>query len=128
MYRLTKKFRFEASHRLPHHDGKCQRLHGHSWSVEVCVEARLTQFEGPESGMAFDFSRIKTAMAPLLEEKLDHHHLNTSLECESPTSEYVARWLFMQLDERLELPAGCKLVEVRVDETCTSACTYRGNE
>jgi 6-pyruvoyltetrahydropterin/6-carboxytetrahydropterin synthase len=34
-----KEFRFEAAHRLPHHDGKCRRLHGrHSWVGRVYVE------------------------------------------------------------------------------------------
>ncbi|NES98612.1 MAG: 6-carboxytetrahydropterin synthase QueD, partial [Desertifilum sp. SIO1I2] len=34
---IYKEFRFEAAHHLPHHDGKCRRLHGHSWVGRVQV-------------------------------------------------------------------------------------------
>jgi 6-pyruvoyltetrahydropterin/6-carboxytetrahydropterin synthase len=34
---LAKEFRFEAAHQLPYHDGKCARLHGHSWHGVVYV-------------------------------------------------------------------------------------------
>jgi 6-pyruvoyltetrahydropterin/6-carboxytetrahydropterin synthase len=36
---IYKEVRFEAAHRLPYHDGKCQRLHGHSWIGRVYVTA-----------------------------------------------------------------------------------------
>jgi 6-pyruvoyltetrahydropterin/6-carboxytetrahydropterin synthase len=35
--RIRKRFRFESSHVLPHHTGKCARLHGHSYRLEVTV-------------------------------------------------------------------------------------------
>jgi len=120
MFKLEKQIRFEASHKLPHHDGKCGRLHGHSWIAVVILEAMETTKSGPKAGMVMDFGDVSAAVKPLLESKLDHWHLNHTLPLENPTSEEIARWLFNELKPALPL-----LAAVRVEETCTSACTYR---
>ncbi|NYT04840.1 MAG: 6-carboxytetrahydropterin synthase [Methanomicrobiales archaeon] len=36
--RIYKEAYFEASHRLLHYKGKCFRLHGHQWRVEVWMD------------------------------------------------------------------------------------------
>jgi 6-pyruvoyltetrahydropterin/6-carboxytetrahydropterin synthase len=64
---LSKEFTFEAAHRLPRHDGKCARLHGHSWKMLVEVESPELHKSGPKSGMVMDFGDIKAAV-----EKLKH--------------------------------------------------------
>ena len=69
---LRKTFRFEASHRLPHHPGKCQRLHGHSWVLELSVEGPVVQ----STGMVLDFYEMGKAVESTIAE-LDHHHLGT---------------------------------------------------
>ena len=38
MFELTVKAEFEAAHQINGYQGKCQRLHGHNWSVEAVVE------------------------------------------------------------------------------------------
>jgi 6-pyruvoyltetrahydropterin/6-carboxytetrahydropterin synthase len=38
MYRLQVKTHFDAAHRLVDYNGKCNRLHGHRWDVEVGVQ------------------------------------------------------------------------------------------
>jgi 6-pyruvoyltetrahydropterin/6-carboxytetrahydropterin synthase len=121
MYRLWKHFKFEASHQLPHHDGKCKRLHGHSWVGKVIVEGDLLFKEGPKAGMLMDYSDIAKAINPLVEQYLDHWHLNDSLKMESPTSELVAKWVY---DELLKSPIGPFLAMVEINETCTSSCQY----
>lgn len=119
-YTLFKTFTFEAAHRLPLHDGKCARLHGHSWVGTAILEAEGTQDSGPETGMVMDFGKVSAAIAGLVEMCLDHHYLNESLGMTSPTCESVARWVYQALKPRLPL-----LVAVRINETCTSACEYR---
>ena len=123
MWKLTKRFTFEAAHKLPHHDGKCKRLHGHSFGVVVQLRGVKLQETGPKQGMLVDFSDVKRAMKPLLEEYLDHHYLNESLQMESPTSELLAQWLYERL--KIRLP---RLYSVMVEETCTCSCTYNGQE
>ncbi|MBU0638178.1 MAG: 6-carboxytetrahydropterin synthase QueD [Planctomycetes bacterium] len=116
--RLTRTFTFEAAHALPTFpDGhKCRRLHGHSYSVEVVVEGEVD----PERGYLIDYGDIKAACTPL-RDRLDHYHLNEIEGLENPTSENLARWIWERLVERLPL-----LHAVIVQETCTSACEYRG--
>jgi 6-pyruvoyl tetrahydropterin synthase/QueD family protein len=69
---LTKEFRFEASHILPKHPGRCSRLHGHSWKLLVNVEGPIN----PQTGFVQDFADISAIVKPLIEH-LDHHHLGT---------------------------------------------------
>jgi 6-pyruvoyltetrahydropterin/6-carboxytetrahydropterin synthase len=109
--------RFEAAHHLPRapEGHKCRRLHGHSYRVEILVEGEVD----PQMGWLIDYAEIKKAFAPLLEE-LDHHYLNEVSGLENPTSENLACWIWDRLAN--QLPLG----EVRVHETCTSACVYRG--
>lgn len=118
-FKLKKEFRFEAAHKLPKHDGKCSRLHGHSWTMRVHVVGGKLQDSGPKSGMLMDFGDISKAVKPLVEDCLDHHYLNESTGLENPTSEELARWIF----ERLH-PVIPGLVAIEVDETCTSSCCY----
>ena len=56
---IRKTFRFEAAHVLPFHPGKCARMHGHSYVLEVAVRGPL-QESGPARGMILDFDEIKT--------------------------------------------------------------------
>ena len=115
---IYKDFSIEAAHRLPNvPDGhKCARLHGHSFQVRISVEGPL----GEESGWVMDFGDIKAAFAPIYAQ-LDHHYLNDIEGLENPTSENLAMWIWQQL--KPELP---QLASVRIKETCTSGCIYRG--
>jgi 6-pyruvoyltetrahydropterin/6-carboxytetrahydropterin synthase len=115
---IYREFTFEAAHRLPNvpEGHKCARLHGHSYLAMVHVLGPA----GEDTGWVQDFGDIKVAFKPL-EEQLDHHYLNEVPGLENPTSEVLAKWIWDRLVE--ELP---NLTEVRVRETCTSGCIYRG--
>jgi 6-pyruvoyltetrahydropterin/6-carboxytetrahydropterin synthase len=121
---LGKEFRFEAAHELPYHDGKCCRLHGHSWRGVVYVSGTALIENGPKTGMVVDYAEIKSYLTPLLDDYLDHHYLNKSTGLETPTSEQLAKWIFEKL-EQAGLPG---LIAVRIDETCTSTCLYTKSE
>ena len=69
--------------------------------------------------MLVDFSELSSAIRPLLDQYLDHYHINDTLDLENPTSEEIARWIFNQIKPQLP-----QLVAVILDETCTSRCTY----
>jgi 6-pyruvoyltetrahydropterin/6-carboxytetrahydropterin synthase len=119
MYNLRKKITFEAAHHLPHHDGKCQRRHGHSWIAWIELRGEKLVTEGPKQGMLADFGDVKAACEPLLDGVLDHHDLNETTKIENPTSEAIATMIYNYLKPRLPL-----LAAVEVEETCTSACRY----
>jgi len=77
--------KFPASHALPHHTGKCQQVHGHTWTIEV--EIRYTgEIPSEACGMIEDFGEIKRVI-----DQLDHIHLNTVIY--NPTAENIAEFL-----------------------------------
>lgn len=56
MYTITKKFKFESSHRLTlTYESPCQNFHGHSYKGEVS----LISSELDDNGMVMDFSQLK---------------------------------------------------------------------
>ena len=116
---LFKEFTFEAAHRLPNvpPEHKCSRLHGHSFVVRISVLGEV----GEESGWVMDFGDIKAAFRPILE-LLDHYYLNDIPGLENPTSENLARWIWIELT-----PALPQLCEGAIRETCTSGCIYVGD-
>jgi 6-pyruvoyltetrahydropterin/6-carboxytetrahydropterin synthase len=117
---IFKEFRFEAAHRLPHvpPGHKCGRLHGHSYRVQLHVEGT----PDPVTGWIIDFGEIKRAFKPI-HDQLDHNYLNDIEGLENPTSEVLARWIFDRT--RLVVPT---LVRVIIFETCTSGCSYSGDD
>jgi 6-pyruvoyltetrahydropterin/6-carboxytetrahydropterin synthase len=114
---LRQRVHFEAAHRLPHapEGHKCRRLHGHSFAVELVVDGEVD----PETGWVIDYALLREAFAPL-HQQLDHNYLNEVPGLENPTSENLARWIWDGLAGKLPLR------EVRVEESCDSACVYRG--
>lgn len=119
MYRISKKFTFEAAHFLPRHDGKCRRMHGHSFVGYAILQGDALHPAGPKSGMLMDYGDISAILKPFVDERLDHFLLNDSTGLEDPTSEMLAKWIYEQL-----LPSLPNLVAVRIEETCTSAAEY----
>jgi 6-pyruvoyltetrahydropterin/6-carboxytetrahydropterin synthase len=120
MWRIEKEFTFEASHQLLHHEGKCRRLHGHSWTGRLVCESNEIQTSGSSKGMVIDFGDLKKVIQPILEKYLDHWHLNETTNLENPTAEEIARWIFNKV--KPDLP---RLAAVIIDETCTSRVEYR---
>lgn len=108
--KVTKEFIFDAAHYLPMYEGKCERLHGHTWKLHVTVEAPLN----PEDGLAFDFVKLKNLTMERVVNRLDHQVVNDVVS--NPSAELIALWVWHQLRD---LP----LHEVRVWETPTSFAT-----
>jgi 6-pyruvoyltetrahydropterin/6-carboxytetrahydropterin synthase len=121
MFTLRKTFRFEASHILPAHKGKCSRLHGHSFVMHVELSKDTLIDHGPSQGMVLDFVDIKGEVEPLIHRSLDHYHLNDSTHLENPTCEELARWVHEQIRDGFSYSFR---LAVTIEETCTSSCRY----
>ncbi len=96
---IRKHFRFEAAHVLPHHPGKCARMHGHSYRLEVAIRGSL-QAEGPARGMVEDFDTIKRIVHAYATDLLDHQTLNDLIE--NPTAERIVLWIWERLAPHLD--------------------------
>ena len=117
MMEVYKDFTFEAAHQLPNvpPGHQCARLHGHSFQVRVVIEGPV----GEDTGWVQDFADIKGAFKPL-HDRLDHYFLNDIQGLENPTSENIAKWIWVGIEDQLPL-----LSRVEVKETCTSGCVLR---
>lgn len=80
---ISKEYRFEASHVLPKHSGKCARLHGHSYVLKVSLVGRVNE----QTGFVMDYGELSQLLNPLID-LFDHHHLNDILEY--PSAENLA--------------------------------------
>jgi 6-pyruvoyltetrahydropterin/6-carboxytetrahydropterin synthase len=123
MYRLEKSFVFQAAHKLCHHDGKCARLHGHSFVGRIVCEGRMLVIRGPKIGMLLDYGEMSGLLDAIIEQYLDHWYLNETLETDSPTSEFIAKWIYDKIKKHLPM-----LTEVIIEETCTCRCVYRPDQ
>src|SRR5271154_3707984 len=88
---IRKQFAFEAAHVLPHHQGKCSRLHGHSYRLDVTLAGPL-QDDGPARGMVVDFDAVSRVVKAGVIEELDHRSLNDLVP--NPTCENVIVWIW----------------------------------
>jgi len=117
---ITKTFKFDAAHNLVHYHGKCEKLHGHTYRLDVTVEGILD-----DEQMIIDFVVLKNIVKEQILNVLDHSYLNDHIE--QPTAESIAIWIWKRLEEYL-----CNdlhhLHEIRVYETETSFVTYRGDK
>ena len=102
---------------LPHHDGKCSRLHGHSYRLEVTVAGPL-RTAGPATGMVVDFDVLARTVRRAVIDVLDHSSLNDAIE--NPTSENIVAWIWRALEP--ELP---QLEELTLWETATACAIVR---
>jgi 6-pyruvoyltetrahydropterin/6-carboxytetrahydropterin synthase len=53
---VTKRYEWDMGHRLPNHNGKCSRLHGHRYVAEIDITGPVSTAEHTSSeGMVIDF-------------------------------------------------------------------------
>jgi 6-pyruvoyltetrahydropterin/6-carboxytetrahydropterin synthase len=94
--RIGCEFYFDSSHYLPDYKGKCERLHGHTYKLEVVIEDAVR-----EDGMVMDFNLLKKTVKEEVIEGLDHMKLNDVLD--NPTAENIVEWIIGRLRGRLPL-------------------------
>jgi 6-pyruvoyltetrahydropterin/6-carboxytetrahydropterin synthase len=108
---LSVRDKFQAAHFLKDYKGKCEKVHGHTFQVEVQVEVETLD----ATGIGIDFTEIKARLAALLP---DHTLLNDVLPF-NPSAENLARHFFRELKAQLPVAA------VTVWESDEASATYR---
>ena len=118
---------FSAGHALRHYEGKCERMHGHNFGVELTVQGqRLTR----DTEMLLDFKTLKTGLKTVLD-ALDHRLLNETppFDVINPSSENLARHIWRGMAELLATHSDPQAREVRlysvtVSEKGAQSATY----
>lgn len=106
---------FSSAHRLPHYDGPCHNLHGHTWKAVFIIEGPVKP-----DGMVCDFKVVKK----LLDDNLpDHQFLNDWVE--NPTAENLAQFLFAKIGAELT-KTGLKLKTLEIWESENAAAVVEG--
>lgn len=107
---IAKRFTFDAAHRLENlpADHKCNRLHGHTYTVEL-------EITGPvqANGFVIDYQVIADAWAPL-HELLDHRYLNEVHGLGVPSTERLALWILSRLVDDKNLAFDASRVDPRI--------------
>ena len=110
---IAKQFSFDAAHVLPDHPGKCSRLHGHTYKLEVMLEGDIQA-----NGMVFDFFELKQIVKAKILDRLDHSFLNDLIM--PSTAEQITIWIWNELAPLLPL------AQITLWETPSSFAIYRG--
>jgi 6-pyruvoyltetrahydropterin/6-carboxytetrahydropterin synthase len=121
MYTISVQAHYDAAHYLRDYQGKCARLHGHRYVVEVALQSP----EVGASGMACDFGDLKAHLKELAE-RFDHQNLNEIppfTEVES-TAENQARYFYDELRKRLPAHLAGGLLYARVWESPSAWAQY----
>ena len=133
MIRLTRRYRFSASHRLHTSAlsesenqalyGKCNNPygHGHNYVVEVSVSGPAD----PATGMVAYLGELDAYVAREVLEVFDHKYLNEEIAAfreRVPTTENLC----IEIYNRLRAFPGARLERVRMEETSLNSFEYAG--
>ena len=110
---LRVRDKFQAAHFLKEYKGKCEKIHGHTFQVEVAIEVR--ELDG--TGLGIDFALIKGKLAEILP---DHTLLNEVYDF-NPSAENLARRLYTELEKSFPVK------DVTVWESEDASATYAEN-
>jgi 6-pyruvoyltetrahydropterin/6-carboxytetrahydropterin synthase len=142
VFRVTRRYRFSASHRLHSNEltaeenrrtyGKCNHPygHGHDYVLEVSARGPLDA----KTGRVADPAVLDALVRHRVLDAFDHRNLNVEVEAFSravPTSENVAAEIWRRLEEcwKASFPAEWpKLDGVRIAETPNNIFEIRADE
>ena len=123
---LHTEFKFDAAHFIDGYDGKCGRMHGHTYKVHMKAKSHKLNPSAylKTSDMVCDFKELKWAAKDSERGGFDHGVLNDLMQ-ENTTAERIAEYIHQETMKRI--PSGIEL-EVTVWETETSWVSYTDND
>jgi 6-pyruvoyltetrahydropterin/6-carboxytetrahydropterin synthase len=116
MFEVMVEKHFSAAHHLLNYEGQCENPHGHNFVVRIWAQGDTLN----EANVLFDYKVLKKHLNAILDE-LDHTDLNENpaIGGESPSSEFLAKYIYQRLKK--DLPAVSKTC---VYETPTACAFY----
>jgi 6-pyruvoyltetrahydropterin/6-carboxytetrahydropterin synthase len=121
MFVVTVQAHYDSAHFLRNYQGKCERLHGHRYVVELALATE----ELDVAGIAFDFVDVKKHLRELADQ-LDHRNLNDlpPFDTVEPSAENQARYFHDEMKRRLPPRMADAVLYVKVWETPTQWAQY----
>ncbi|MCX8083176.1 MAG: 6-carboxytetrahydropterin synthase QueD [bacterium] len=115
---------FSSAHHLRNYKGKCERIHGHNWKVEVCVSGENLD----KDGLLIDFCLLKNKLKDVLG-ILDHRDLNAIpfFRKRNPTSENICLYIYEKMTEALK-DYSVKVKKITVWENAKQSASYSKKE
>ncbi len=136
----TRKFRFDAAHRVMNHENKCSNLHGHGYIAHVTAQGESLD----ELGRVIDFSVLKQKVGSWIDEHWDHNTILYEKDTKTieriaeiqttktvfvtpynPTVENLAKYLLHEVCPKVLKDDGVVVTKVRIEETvnCSAEVT-----
>jgi len=119
MYELKIKDSFASAHFLRGYQGPCEKLHGHTWKLEITISSDKLN----DIGLVVDFKDIKKKLKEFLN-GLDHVCLNEDVSFfkkENPSTENMARYIYKEFAKECQ---PFKIEQVQVWESDNSSVAY----
>ncbi len=126
MISISKMYSFDAAHQLWNDEwnelknlevfGKCARLHGHTYTLDVTIEGSVD----PDTGMILNYFDLDKIVKPIVDLEFDHRDLNLVFAGMLTTAENMVKDIAENLDLILQgqYPASeFELVMVSLSET-----------
>ena len=113
MYTLKSQHRIYASHFLEDQGGRCEKLHGHQYEIILTIQKEELDYKN----MLIDTYELDTIFNDFI--GVDHIHLNDFMNTTNPTMEFMAKYFYDNLKERID-----GLISVTVYETPEACVTY----
>ena len=79
----------DSAHSLLNYDGKCSKIHGHTWKISLWIKGDDSLLD--KSGILWDFGNLKKITS-----SLDHANLNEIIN-ESPSVENISIFIYTKL-------------------------------
>ena len=147
--RVTRHVEFETAHLLEGYNGRCSRLHGHSYALEITVCGEATKSDAvayrnsQEFGFCMDFKALDQILNDVVPdhlfvaneqnlvpgklendivEVLKKHNCAYELMPCAPSAENMVDWIVRNVQDRL--PKGLAVVEAKLWETADSYASW----
>ena len=129
---ISKQYSFDSAHQLWDPElsigdnverfGKCSRLHGHTYSLEVAVTGDVD----PVSGMILNYFLLDAVVKPVVD-RLDHRNLNDIFDGLTTAENMVGRIAVLVADELTARYDNIFVAQVTLRETPKTKAVWRAD-
>lgn len=119
---IRRKFQFDAAHMLSNYTGKCANLHGHTYTGEVCISAKVDEY----TGMVLDYNVIKEVI-----DSFDHALLLSGTDIRNQAENGLWAWALQNNMKYADLGYKCtaeniaKLIAQMIAEKLNRKCSVQ---